>query len=103
MVLLTGGRTACNGQAGRGSWSAFTRPASTEESYWQVYEDAQQARGSLAALRARDNEVRPHWTLVPAAGGDAVARSDAYLRGVKVALPRWQGPAKAAKARLPQT
>jgi transposase InsO family protein len=73
-----------------------------EEIDWQLYEGPQHARESLAAFQARYNEVRPHWALIPQTGGDPVTPADVYLGGVKVALPKWQGWAKAAKAKLEQ-
>jgi len=44
----------------------------------------------------------PHWALIPEEGGDPVTPHDVYVGGVKVGIPKWQGWAKGAKAKLDQ-
>ncbi|MFN7552453.1 MAG: integrase core domain-containing protein [Pseudomonadota bacterium] len=68
--------------------------------YWQLYDNPQDAREKLDAFRTRYNEVRPHWALEPAGGGDVITPWDVYVDGVQITLPRWQGWAKTAKRKL---
>ena len=56
----------------------------------------------LEAFRRRYNEVRPHWALEPPEGGDPITPVDVYVHGLAVGLPKWQGWAKAARAKLEQ-
>ena len=46
------------------------------------------------------NDIRPHWALIPEAGGDVVTPTDVYTGKVRTKLPRWQGWAREAKKRL---
>lgn len=78
----------------------FHRTLKTEEVYWHLYGSPQEAREKLDTFRQRYNEVRPHWALVPEAGGDPVTPADVYHRRVVVQLPAWQSWAKAAKEKL---
>ena len=71
-----------------------------EEVYWRIYESPAHARECLMEFHRRYNQVRPHWALVPEAGGDPVTPEDVYARGVQVRLPKWQGWAKGAKEKL---
>lgn len=78
----------------------FHRTLKAEEVYWHLYASPQEACEKLAAFRQRYNEIRPHWALVPAEGGDPVTPADVYRGKLAVQLPAWQGWAKAAKEKL---
>jgi putative transposase len=78
----------------------FHQTLKTEEVYWQLYTDPQQARRCLADFRARYNGCRPHWSLRPEEGGDPLVPEEVYAKGRVVQLPRWQSWAKAAKEKL---
>jgi putative transposase len=78
----------------------FHRTLKAEEVYWQLYASPQEAVEKLEAFRQRYNEIRPHWALVPAEGGDPVTPADVYRGKLTVQLPAWQGWAKAAKEKL---
>jgi putative transposase len=78
----------------------FHQTLKTEEVYWKLYASPGEARESLAEFRVRYNEIRPHWALLPAAGGDVLTPADVYAHGQAIELPRWQGWAKAAKEKL---
>jgi putative transposase len=78
----------------------FHQTLKTEEVYWKLYANPGEARTSLEIFRRRYNEVRPHWALVPPAGGDPITPADVYIHGQVVALPKWQGWAKAARKKL---
>jgi transposase InsO family protein len=78
----------------------FHQTLKDEEVYWRMYDDPRHARQCLAEFRERYNGRRPHWALVPESGGDPVTPHDVYVGGVQVAIPKWQGWAKGAKARL---
>lgn len=80
----------------------FHQTLKTEEVYWKLYSSPGEARESLEQFRRRYNEIRPHWALVPQGGGDVLTPADVYVHGQAVELPRWQGWAKAAKAKLQQ-
>ena len=80
----------------------FHRTLKEEEIYWRLYDSPSHARQCLAEFRTRYNTIRPHWALVPEAGGDPVTPEDVYGRGVKVRIPKWQPWAIRAKARLDQ-
>ena len=56
----------------------------------------------LAEFQQRYNMLRPHWALVPEAGGDPVTPYDVYVSGQAIRIPKWQGWAKGAKKRLEQ-
>jgi len=78
----------------------FHQTLKTEEVYWRLYEHPQHARACLAEFRERYNRVRPHWALRPEAGGDPLVPEEVYAGGQRVQLPRWQGRARAAKAKV---
>lgn len=78
----------------------FHQTLKVEEVYWRLYDDPRHARQCLAEFRERYNQRRPHWALRPLEGGDPVTPEDVYVRGVQVQIPKWQGWARAAKARL---
>ncbi len=76
------------------------RTLKTEEVYWRMYDNPEHGRACLAEFRARYNRVRPHWALIPVEGGDPLTPYEVYVEGRKTQIPRWQGWAKAAKAKL---
>lgn len=78
----------------------FHQVLKEEEVYWRMYDNPAHCRTCLAEFRARYNDVRPHWALIPEAGGDVVTPTDVYTGKVRTALPRWQGWAREAKKRL---
>lgn len=78
----------------------FHETLKQEEVYWQLYQDPAQARESLAVFRERYNQLRPHWALLPAGGGDVLTPADVYIKGMKTELPKWQHWAKEAKRKL---
>jgi len=78
----------------------FHRTLKDEEVYWQLYDDPAHARASIGAFRERYNERRPHWALVPEEGGDPLTPQEVYVGGCAIRVPRWQGWARGAKARL---
>jgi len=78
----------------------FHQTLKDEEVYWRMYDDPRHARACLAEFRERYNGRRPHWALVPQAGGDPVTPHDVYVGGVTVGIPKWQGWARGAKAKL---
>jgi len=78
----------------------FHRTLKEEELYWRMYDCPEHCRQCLAEFRQRYNHLRPHWALVPEAGGDPVTPQDVYVGGVRTQIPRWQAWAKAAKAKL---
>ena len=78
----------------------FHQTLKSEEVYWKLYASPGEARESLEVFRRRDYEVRPHWALVPAEGGDPVTPAAVYVHGKAVGLPKWQGWAKAAREKL---
>ena len=45
-----------------------------------------EVREPLQVFQRRYNEVRPHWALVPAGGGDVLTPADVYLHGQAVEL-----------------
>ena len=81
----------------------FHQTLKREEVYWQLYDNPQDAREKLDAFRERYNAIRPHWALEPAAGGDVLTPKEVYVDGGQITLPRWQGWAKAAKAKLDES
>ena len=81
----------------------FHQTLKREEVYWQLYDNPQDAREKLDAFRQRYNGVRPHWALEPAGDGDVLTPKDVYVDGAQITLPRWQGWAKAAKAKLDES
>jgi putative transposase len=78
----------------------FHRTLKSEEVYWRLYDHPQHARLCLAEFRERYNRLRPHWALRPEEGGDPLVPEEVYAGGRLVQLPRWQGWARAAKAKL---
>jgi transposase InsO family protein len=78
----------------------FHATLKTEEVYWRLYDHPQHARACLAEFRARYNERRPHWALVPAEGGDVLVPAEVYAGGRSIQIPRWQAWARAAQAKL---
>jgi len=78
----------------------FHQTLKTEEVYWRLYESPQHARECLAEFRERYNTRRPHWSLVPEAGGDPFTPAEVYAEGRKIEIPRWQKWARAAQAKL---
>ena len=80
----------------------FHQTLKDEEVYWRLYDDPRHARRCLAEFRERYNCRRPHWALVPEGGGDPVTPEDVYVNGVDVGIPKWQGWARGARAKLDQ-
>ena len=78
----------------------FHRTLKTEEVYWRLYDHPQHARECLAEFRGRYNQRRPHWALVPEAGGDPLVPEEVYRHGHAIQIPRWQQWARAAQKRL---
>jgi putative transposase len=78
----------------------FHETLKTEEVYWRLYEDPEHARRCLAEFRGRYNASRPHWALVPEEGGDPLVPAEVYAGGRAIQIPRWQGWARAARAKL---
>lgn len=78
----------------------FHQTLKKEEVYWQQYDSPLQAQDSLDAFRERYNRRRPHWALKPLSGGDVMTPTDVYIDGESIQIPRWQGWAKAANAKL---
>lgn len=78
----------------------FHQTLKREEVYWDIYRSPAEARDRFTLFQRRYNEVRPHWALIPLAGGDPVTPADVYCRGVQVQIPAWQGWARAAKEKL---
>jgi putative transposase len=78
----------------------FHRTLKTEEVYWRLYDHPQHARQCLAEFRQRYNCLRPHWALRPEEGGDPLVPQEVYAQGRVVQIPKWQGWARAAKAKL---
>lgn len=80
----------------------FHKTLKQEEVYWRLYDDPAHARVCLAEFQTRYNEQRPHWALVPAAGGDVRVPGEVYRGEYAIQIPRWQTWAKGAQARLEQ-
>ena len=78
----------------------FHKTLKDEEIYWQMYDNPEHCRQCLAEFQDRYNRLRPHWALVPEGGGDPVTPQEVYVDGVATQIPKWQGWAKAAKAKL---
>ncbi len=78
----------------------FHRTLKEEEVYWRLYDHPQHARECLAEFRERYNQQRPHWALVPEAGGDPWVPAEVYVDGKKTGIPKWQSWAKGAKKKL---
>lgn len=71
-----------------------------EEVHWRLWDGISHARSCIDEFRDRYNHRRPHWALIPQAGGDPVTPADVYVHGVQTQVPRWQPWAKAASERL---
>jgi len=80
----------------------FHRTLKEEEIYWRLYDSPAHARECIEEFRRRYNDRRPHWALIPEAGGDPVTPRDVYVGGLAIQIPKWQGWARGAKARLDQ-
>jgi len=78
----------------------FHQVLKEEEVYWRMYDNPGHCRTCLAEFHRRYNDIRPHWALIPEAGGDVVTPTDVYTGKVRTRLPRWQGWAREAKKRL---
>lgn len=80
----------------------FHRTLKDEEIYWRMYESPTHAQECISEFRQRYNQRRPHWALLPEAGGDPLTPQDVYVSGRAIQIPRWQGWAREARARLDQ-
>ena len=78
----------------------FHETLKREEVYWRLYDDPQHARECLAEFERRYNYDRPHWALVPEAGGDPLVPAEVYVEGWKTQLPKWQAWAREVRRRL---
>lgn len=78
----------------------FHRTLKEEEIYWRLYDSPAHGRECLEAFRERYNTIRPHWALIPPKGGDPMTPQDVYVNGQAMAIPKWQGWAKAAKEKM---
>lgn len=78
----------------------FHRTLKEEEVYWRLYDNPAHARVCLEEFRLRYNTIRPHWALIPLRGGDPMTPHDVYIEGKAIGIPKWQGWAKSAKAKL---
>ena len=71
-----------------------------EEAYYRMYDNPGHCRDCLDTYRDVYNNIRPHWSLIPERGGDALTPEDVYRHGHSVKIPKWQKWAKAARAKL---
>jgi len=78
----------------------FHRTLKQEEIYWRLYDSPAHARQCLEEFRERYNTLRPHWALIPQAGGDPLTPYEVYVSGQAIRIPKWQRWAKGAKAKL---
>jgi transposase InsO family protein len=78
----------------------FHESLKREEIYYHMYDNPGHCRDRLEAYREFYNNVRPHWSLVPKAGGDVLTPEDVYRHGLAIKIPKWQGWARAARAKL---
>jgi len=78
----------------------FHRSLKQEEVYWRLYDSPAHCRDCLEEFRQRYNNRRPHWALIPEEGGDPLVPAEVFREGRAVRIPRWQGWAKGAKAKL---
>jgi putative transposase len=78
----------------------FHRTLKEEEIYWRLYESSAHGKECLVEFRHRYNTERPHWALIPPGGGDPLTPEEVYVAGCATELPRWQGWARKAKAKL---
>ena len=80
----------------------FHRTLKEEEVYWRLYENPSHCRDCLEEFRTRYNGRRPHWALIPEEGGDPLVPEEVYTSSRSIQIPKWQGWAKGAKAKLDQ-
>ena len=80
----------------------FHRTLKEEEVYWRLYENPSHCRDCLEEFRTRYNDRRPHWALIPEEGGDPLVPEEVYTSSRSIQIPKWQGWAKGAKAKLDQ-
>lgn len=78
----------------------FHKTLKYEEIYWRMYANPHHARECLAEFHQRYNMLRPHWALIPESGGDPVTPYEVYVSGQAIRIPKWQGWAQGAKAKL---
>ena len=80
----------------------FHKTLKTEEVYWNLYDNPQDAREGLRAFRHKYNMIRPHWALKPEGDddGDVLTPHAVYITGALIEIPKWQGWAKGAKEKL---
>jgi len=78
----------------------FHRTLKQEEVYWRLYDNPYHAEQCLKEFHLRYNTIRPHWALIPQVGGDPMTPCDVYVDGKTIQIPKWQGWARAAKAKL---
>jgi putative transposase len=78
----------------------FHRTLKEEEIYWNLYTSPGHARECITAFKERYNQRRPHWALIPDGGGDPLTPQDVYVDGLATEIPKWQGWAKTARAKL---
>ncbi len=78
----------------------FHRTLKQEEVYWRLYDNPYHAEQCLKEFHNRYNTIRPHWALIPETSGDPMTPYDVYVDGKTIQIPKWQGWAKGAKAKL---
>lgn len=78
----------------------FHRTLKEEEVYWRLYDSPYHAEQCLKEFHHCYNTIRPHWALIPEDGGDPMTPHDVYVECKAIRIPKWQGLAKAAKAKL---
>ena len=78
----------------------FHRTLKQEEVYWRLYDNPYHAEQCLKEFHQRYNTIRPHWALIPETGGDPMTPYDVYVDGKTIQVPKWQGWARGAKAKL---
>jgi putative transposase len=78
----------------------FHQTLKEEEVYWRLYDNPYHAEQCLKEFHHRYNTIRPHWALIPENGGDPMTPYDVYVEGKVTVIPKWQGWAKGAKAKL---
>ncbi len=71
----------------------FHQTLKVEEVYWRLYDSPFHARQCLEEFRRRYNTIRPE-------GGDLMTPQDVYVEGKAIGIPKWQGWARAARAKL---
>ncbi len=78
----------------------FHQTLKVEEVYWRLYDSPFHARQCLEEFRRRYNTIRPHWALIWPEAGDPMTPQDVYVEGKAIGIPKWQGWARAARAKL---